>query len=529
MRRGKRNQSKCPPTVHTATVPADTGFKAMVDTVSGRQAAGETRDELSTFDQGAENMGRNDMLMAAIRHGLAALAALSPMLSHAAVINVHGGEVAILANQRCSLYEAIINAEADARVHADCAAGNGADILRLAPDGDYLVILASTPGSDTALPLITSEITIDGRGSTIRRSDHGSVAPMRAMASLDARLTLRNITFRDWRFTTSFAFDGGAVLWQRGGSLIVENARFLDNGVTPNGRGGAFHISASGAMSASAQATFTDCVFERNFVDSVTGQSGTGGGALMMDHGRLEIDRCAFIGNRTAQGPSPQAGVGGALNLSDHGGLGTDPLVTVAVIDNTTFSGNRAGVAGAINLQSAQGYALSMQLANVTVAGNTAFGPVKGIGANAGAQSTGQITVAYSTSILHGNGDGASDQDCTTTGGIGRVFWDSFGANLLRQFGGCSPDPFGEDILADSAWEHISPDLVDHGHDLLPHSPLIDRVAFGQCQHGVSMDQRGRIRAGGPGQGGAHCDVGAVEFYGKTEDDIIFRDGFESD
>ena len=58
---------------------------------------------------------------------LALAGALRPPLAHAATITVAAGEVAVSANDQCSLREALINANNDAATHADCTAGSGAD------------------------------------------------------------------------------------------------------------------------------------------------------------------------------------------------------------------------------------------------------------------------------------------------------------------------------------------------------------------------------------------------------------------
>lgn len=460
-------------------------------------------------------MSRHWVLMALLLAGL----------GEAAVIQVHRDEVAIDANGRCSLIEAIENAENDDRSHVDCRAGDGADEIRLAANGTYEFTAPAAPGADTAMPMIKSSLVIDGRGSSITRLDRYDTPPFRFIVAYEADLTLHNLVFEGGRLYAQYAFDGGGVIWQRGGKLTVGNVRFVDNGVAPNGRGGAVYIAdgAPGQVSG-AVATFEDCVFEDNFVDSVSGQPGTGGGAIMIERGALQIDRCAFVGNRTAQAGTPQAGVGGAINISDHGApAGAPDAVAVnAHVRNSTFSGNLAGQAGALNLQSVQGFKLNLDLGHVTLLGNAAFGPVKGIGANAGNQ-TGVINVGYLASIVHGNGAGSQDRDCSVTGGIGRVFFQSLGGNLLGPGRGCTPDPFGDDVLDTDVWAHVEPALVDNGHDLKPGSSLIDLVAYGICAHGQSIDQRGRVRGGGAGAGGAHCDVGAMEYY----DDVLFADGFD--
>ncbi len=71
----------------------------------------------------------------------------------------------IAADGKCSLIEAIRNANADAALHPDCAAGSGADVISL-PGGSTLTV--SSPFFSTqALPSISSPMTIQGNGATI--------------------------------------------------------------------------------------------------------------------------------------------------------------------------------------------------------------------------------------------------------------------------------------------------------------------------------------------------------------------------
>ena len=90
----------------------------------------------------------------------------------------------------CSLIEAIDNANADAAVHADCAAGSGADVITLAPSSVHTITSAILPGQ--GLPTITSQMTIGGNGATL------SVAPVPVDQVIDVAatgdLTLSNAT-----------------------------------------------------------------------------------------------------------------------------------------------------------------------------------------------------------------------------------------------------------------------------------------------------------------------------------------------
>ncbi len=458
--------------------------------------------------------------------GLVLVAVFATGNGDAAEIRVDSGEVAILQNDRCSLREALINAHYDTAEHADCRPGNGPDVIVLAPNSDYELIGPIADGATVGLPGILTEVTIEGRGSTIRRSDRGGTAPFRLLATSDADLVLRDLTFEGGLLETGMFFEGGAAIYMRGGRLVAENVRFIDNGVYPNGRGGAVLIS-SGDDPTRAHASFRDCLFTGNHVDSIPGQHTTGGGAINIQNGELVIERCAFIGNRTRMDPAQtDGGAGGAIFISDLASrIDGHGFGTTANIRDSTFSDNHASSAGAIYLQSVQGFWLQLYLQQVTMTKNRAMGPVAGIGAHAG--TSGQVYIGYVGSILHGNGNPTTGRDCVTTGGMPRVYWESYTGNLLGPDRGCAPDQFGDDFLDEDVWAHIEPDLVDNGHDLKPDSVLVDVVSGGLCDHGVSRDQRGRIRGGGSGQGGVHCDIGAVEFYGK-DDDTIFRDGFES-
>src|SRR5262245_32109053 len=63
--------------------------------------------------------------------GAALLLALNHGVGSAATITVTTNNPNIAADGQCSLIEAIINANSDAAIHADCAAGSGADTIVL--------------------------------------------------------------------------------------------------------------------------------------------------------------------------------------------------------------------------------------------------------------------------------------------------------------------------------------------------------------------------------------------------------------
>jgi hypothetical protein len=102
---------------------------------------------------------------------IALLLALGQKPALAATITVAPGTPPAIRNDgRCSLIEAIVNANADAATHADCVAGRGADTIVLSVGSvQTLTGVNNTTYGYNGLPVIRSRITIAGRQSTIVR------------------------------------------------------------------------------------------------------------------------------------------------------------------------------------------------------------------------------------------------------------------------------------------------------------------------------------------------------------------------
>src|SRR5687768_1534369 len=71
---------------------------------------------------------------------LLAAVILVPMPAHAADMAVTTREDELVSNGRCSLREAIRNANVDARLHPDCPAGTGPDFILLGAETFRLAI-----------------------------------------------------------------------------------------------------------------------------------------------------------------------------------------------------------------------------------------------------------------------------------------------------------------------------------------------------------------------------------------------------
>jgi hypothetical protein len=133
--------------------------------------------------------------------GLALLLTLGQAPALAVTINVDGTV--------CTLVDAITAANTNALVGGcDASASTGADTLVLAPNSVYTLTAANDiTFGPTGLPVVSSEITIEGNGSTIQRD---SGAPNFRILAVNAtgNLTLQETTLSGG-VTSGAASDGG--------------------------------------------------------------------------------------------------------------------------------------------------------------------------------------------------------------------------------------------------------------------------------------------------------------------------------
>ncbi len=240
--------------------------------------------------------------------------------AHAATINVTTTNTTILFDGDCSLPEALINANDDARTHADCPAGSGPDTIVLQrgatytfnPMGDALYGGPVGVAPAYALPTITTEITIIGNGATIERDPSGTLFGLFGTRS-GATLVLDDMTIRGGRSSA-----GGAVNVARG-TVTIRDSRLIENtaywgGAIDNSSGDIAIINST-----------------------ITGNSSWGahGGAIHTNSGSINIIDSVFRDNVSA-------GKGGAI----------DSVATDFIIIGTNFSNNvsERGDGGAISV-----------------------------------------------------------------------------------------------------------------------------------------------------------------------------------
>ncbi|MDA0171481.1 hypothetical protein OJ998_20440 [Solirubrobacter taibaiensis] len=380
----------------------------------------------------------------------------------------------------CTLVSAIVAANTDAPA-GGCPAGDGADTITLSTGSVHS--LSAAFDNATALPSITSDITIAGHGGVIQRSGGGQdVRVFRVPAG--GALALRNLTVRGGSSTQS----GGTILVTGNGRLTLEDAR-IDGGIAPNG----------GAIaSLSGDVTLIRTV--------VTDGTAINGGGIYASGGALTLVDSTVTANRATHPVSIPFGGGiyanatltitrGAINANsayDGGGLVT---LGTATISDATIAGNTASFYGGIDNRGTLTIQRSTLVANGVSSGFSGVAALRLIDSTVSGAAvesdSGTLAVESSTIV------GGVLRNATVTGSIAPQC-----AGTITDGGGntgCGVDP------------RLGP-LADNGgltrtHAPLPGSPAIDRGTG--CG---AADQRGVARPlDGDGDGAAQCDAGAVE------------------
>ncbi|MBI4412519.1 MAG: hypothetical protein HY541_08555 [Deltaproteobacteria bacterium] len=259
-----------------------------------------------------------------------------------------------VADGDCTLSEAIKAANYNMAVDA-CPAGSDADTIQI-PAGTYSLEYQKNSDQEIALPLIWSQMTLVGLGSSpaqtvITRSTTAS--PMQLIyCNPSSNLTLENLTLSGGEATVGFTVVGGAI-YNSSGPLTLNNVVVSDN--TSSGDGG-------GLYNLSGLATITDSVFSQNQStnsqggainndgslvingSSFTANSAKGGGAIYTN-GNISVTNSIFTGNNGSIGTST-AGVrfGGAIYAN------VASIHTISIV-KSTFSGNSAKNGGALYLK----------------------------------------------------------------------------------------------------------------------------------------------------------------------------------
>ena len=299
---------------------------------------------------------------------LLAMAGFGVLAQPRSTITVVNGEVNVANNDKCSLVEAIENANdtANGQPRDDCAAGdpNGADIISLPTGGSFNVTkIVDYYYGYTGLPTITSTITVQGNGSTISRTGNKD---MRFFAVLGYEPNAGDLTLNDLTLTggrdVEYGYSGGAIYSYRG-ELTINNCTITGN--QSGGTGGGIYASY-GSL------TITDSI--------ITDNEAYGGGGVYMYKGSLNISDSTFSDNRGLDGGGGGVYARDSIMMMDGAtvtgntaktGAGVSIYYSDAVVSDSLISGNDGGEMGlgsGLYLWDA-----GVTLQDVTVVDNTAY------------------------------------------------------------------------------------------------------------------------------------------------------------
>ena len=484
----------------------------------------------------------------------------------AATIVVTASDGTIADNGECSLSEAIINANMDDQSgSSDCIAGSGADTITLSSNIELVASYVFETG-DNGLPLITSEITIDGQGFSLTRT--GDERFRFLYVAPQGMLTINNTTLSNGYEDREGR--GGAIYSD--GILNINNSFFLDNIADgPNGGGGAifnfegtvnisgseFTNNSSTGGNADAGAIFNVrgnlTISQSTFDGNTTTDDAGDGGAIFSSRGVIFIEDSIFSNNQTIAPDPSRVGSGGALYSNDG---------AVEII-NSTFTGNRVngrgffGAAGAIfvsgplivrgstftnNVSSAEGGAINVFTSSVILENNTISGNISldssggGVRLNTNTARIINNTIVGNSADRRGGGIETSYGDYFIANNIiaGNFVGDSLANNCSFSLsaGITSMNNLSDTLTCGAGFSSISPGtdydtlLADNGgptltHQLFEGSVALDSALGIECP---ATDQRGITRGfdadavlDSPEIG--DCDIGAYEYQVNEPDD----------
>ena len=287
---------------------------------------------------------------------LAVFALGSPALPVlAANINVADGLVAPADDGQCSLVEAIRAANNDdTGPNNDCTQGNGPDTIILGT-GPYNIL--NMYGADAGLPHITTTVTINGNGQTIRRGNGTWTCPQgdgddfRIFRVRNASLTLDDVVVRDGCDVGGPRAEGGAIyatnsyLEVRDGSQVIYNAAknfFEGRGALGGGIAAeSSEVLVRGSMVNYNVAEGSDYCEGENNEEPGCGPSPAEGGGIWARYSDVTVRNSQVNNNRALGGDGFMYGNG---ERASGGGIRT--AATNLIVDSSDVSNNDA-IAGA--------------------------------------------------------------------------------------------------------------------------------------------------------------------------------------
>ena len=454
----------------------------------------------------------------------------------------------ITLSSSCTLADAIIAANRD-RAEGDCPAGRDADTIILSQD---ITLRAE-------LPIITSDITIEGNGYTISGDNR-----YRIFYNDGGALTIKDLTMtkgyvegeliledRRPKNTTENPIGGAIVNWQ--GTVTVSSSTFSDNLAEEDG--GAIY-SRDGTLSI-VNSTFSDNLADDDggaiynngtlsIVNSIFSDNLAGYGGAIRSYGELSISDSAFSDNSADEDGGAIYNWGGELSISnsafsdnsaEYGGAIYNWSGELSISGNN-FSGNSAKYGGAIynraigelsivnsifSLNSADNFGGAilnegeLSIVNSAFSYNSASNDDYNWSVSRGGaiDNGGELRIGSSTfsgnsadkggAIFNGEDGKLRMTNSIIAGSGGACYSESRLRHNISNFiqdGSCSPDFSGDPKLDVSVV--LAAGKPAYYFPLLAGSRAIDAADDGYCPE---TDQIGTVRPQGAG-----CDIGAIEY-----------------
>lgn len=242
----------------------------------------------------------------------------------------------------CTLVEAIESANNDDAMGSGCVDGSGADTINLPAGSTHTLTVVNNTSANGAngLPVISSEMVIEGNGSTIRRGD-GSPDFRIIEVGSSGNLTLNKINIRNGSLITNRSDgenDGGGI--HNRGTVAINNSHISDNSGSRGG--GIYNFRGSLTLNSS----------------TVSDNNGGSGAGIYSQSDSFGSPGTVTINNSTVSGNSSGNTGGGVLS-------GTAGVLTIT---NSTITNNSASFGGGL----ANSFNTSASISNSIVAGNTA-------------------------------------------------------------------------------------------------------------------------------------------------------------
>ncbi|PBC63874.1 hypothetical protein BKI49_12170 [Streptomyces sp. Tue6028] len=242
----------------------------------------------------------------------------------------------------------------------------GADTLRLARRCTYKLMSPDAASPANGLPVITSEVTIDGNGATITRAK--SAPDFRILlVGEEGALTLNRTTISGGRATDCPLIPGGEGAVCGGGinnqgTLTVNHSRVVHNAADSAVDG--IPVEGGGIDSDGPAATLNDTDVSDNTAIYTGRTAGSADGGGIANDGPLTLNRSRVTNNTVRVAENPDSAAFGAGHAA----------FAETTIEHSTISGNHADAPGGI-ARGALTNAVDMTVTDTVISRNTTSAP----------------------------------------------------------------------------------------------------------------------------------------------------------